>query len=115
MTRYPQRTATRRRYLHSIDVMADLPLPFVGQRLVAMRQTWISGSLALVHAWEIRTPNQQIDAGRAGFERSGGAVHGRRTTADHGHALTYERGVVSGVGRMRPAISRQSFYKSRQR
>src|SRR5471032_2151007 len=97
MTRYPQRTATRRRYLHSIDVMADLPLPFVGQGLVAMRQTWISGSLALVHAWEIRTPNQQIDAGRARFERGSGAVHGRRTAADDGHALACQRAVVGCI------------------
>ncbi len=107
VARHAQRAAARRRDLGGVDVVADLPLPFVGQRQVAVGQAGIAGALALVDAGDVLAADQQVHAGRARLQRGGRAVHGGRARADHAHALAGERGVVHDVGGVHPAIARQ--------
>ncbi|MCY1223200.1 hypothetical protein D9M72_353120 [compost metagenome] len=107
VARDAQRAAARRRHLGGVDVVADLPLPFVGQGQVAVGQSGVARALALVDAGDVVAADQQVHAGGARFQRGGRAVHGRRARAHHAHALARERGVVHDVGRMRPAVARQ--------
>ena len=71
-----------------------------------MGQAGVAGALALVDARNVVAADQQVDAGGAGFQRGGRAVHGGRARAHHADALVGQHGVVHHVGRVRPARAR---------
>ncbi|MCY1530678.1 hypothetical protein D9M68_658760 [compost metagenome] len=107
VARHAQRAAARRRHLGGVDVVADLPLPFIGKRQVAVGEAGVARALALVDAGNVVAADQQVHAGGARFQRGGRAVHGGSAGAHHAYALARERVVVHDVGRVRPAAARQ--------
>ncbi|MNX40319.1 hypothetical protein D3C86_707010 [compost metagenome] len=111
--RHAQGAAARGRHLGGVDVVADLPLPFIGQGQVAVGQAGVARAFAFVHARDVVAADQQVDAGGAGFQRRAGAVHGGRARAHDADALAGQRGVVHHVGRMRPAVTRKFLGKVR--
>ncbi|MNX22156.1 hypothetical protein D3C86_521330 [compost metagenome] len=113
MPRHAQGAAARRRHLLRIDVVADLPLPVVGQGQVAMGQAGVARALALVDARDVVAADQQVHAGGARFQRGGGAVHGGCARAHDADAQAGKRFVVHHVRRMRPAAARQLLRKIR--
>ena len=73
---------------------------------MAVRQARLP-ALALVDARDVGAADQQVDAGGAGLQRGGGAIHGRGARAHHADALAAQGGVVHRVGRVRPQRARQ--------
>jgi hypothetical protein len=83
MARHTQRAAVRRRHLLHVDVVADAPLPRVGQRAWPCDRPGLPAPLPLLTRGRSGRRTSRSTRAAPHFQRGGGAVHRRGPGADH--------------------------------
>lgn len=93
----PDRTGAGRRYLLSIEVVANTPFPGIRQTPIAMNHARMTGALAFVDTRQFGTPDQQVNPCGARFQRGCCTVHRRGPAPDDCHTLAFEPVVLQTI------------------